>query len=176
MVNLCSGIMIGLAAGANSGLNGEDDIYSGTYNCWLNQNSLMAYYAILPTFVWEIFAFGLAARCFVVHMLEMRRLRPQWKHDCLTILFRDHTLWFLFYIVSNCLPTLDILPLHETGSSSAWLIYNGVSQLLLNIQQFVVMPRLVLSIREFYEKDVEASKRTMELELETVVFAPVETT
>ncbi|KAG1738495.1 hypothetical protein EDB19DRAFT_1713834, partial [Suillus lakei] len=67
-------------------------------------------------------------------------------------------------------PSSTSCPLHKESSSlTGWLIYNGINQFLLNIQQFVVMPRLVINIREFNDKDMEIHESTIDIEM--VVFS-----
>jgi hypothetical protein len=49
----------------------------------------------LPVYVWEIFGFGLAARYFIVHILARNVAARNRRGDYLTILFKNHALWFL---------------------------------------------------------------------------------
>jgi hypothetical protein len=49
----------------------------------------------LPVYVWEIFGFGLAARYFVVDVLEMWQPAIEEATISQSYLYKSHALWFL---------------------------------------------------------------------------------
>ena len=59
--------------------------------------SVVPYFDGIPSISIELIFFLLAARVFVKHVLEMQVALPHWEFDdCLSILFKDHVLHFLW--------------------------------------------------------------------------------
>lgn len=75
----------------------EEYILSGTGLCTLSEAMVVPYLDSIPSVCVELIFFLLAARVFVKHVLEMQMALPRWGFDdCLSILFKDHVLHFLW--------------------------------------------------------------------------------
>ncbi|KAJ8594594.1 hypothetical protein M405DRAFT_808799 [Rhizopogon salebrosus TDB-379] len=141
------GVTDGLALSPSSGSISEEYILSGTGVCILFQAVVVPYLDGIPSICIELLFFVLAARVFYKHVLEMQRTLPDWGlDDCLSILFRDHLLHFFCYLTSN---VMQIVIISMNGNSEGSWWYSSITIFFGTIQQCVLVPRLVISIREY---------------------------
>ncbi|KAG1839459.1 hypothetical protein DFJ58DRAFT_106557 [Suillus subalutaceus] len=136
-------------------ISGEELVLSGTYQCMISyaggvqiSNSITW---ILGT-VWEVVALCLAVWIAVKHFRELRRHSTRGIiGDCFTVLMQTHVSYFASYLAVSCFqiglfsPTLSA-DLYSLDTQ----IYLGLTQIFQLVQLFVLGPRLILSVREYY--------------------------
>ncbi|KAJ8594582.1 hypothetical protein M405DRAFT_808781 [Rhizopogon salebrosus TDB-379] len=142
------GIMDGLTLSPSSGSISEEYILSGTGVCTLSRSVVVPFLDGIPSICIELLLFLLAVRVFYKHVLEMQRALPDWGFDdCLSILFRDHLLHFFCYLTPNVMQIIAI-SMNVSNSEGSWW-YSSITISFVVIQQCVLVPRLVISIREY---------------------------
>ncbi|KAG2355107.1 hypothetical protein BDR07DRAFT_1427190 [Suillus spraguei] len=136
--------------------SGEEAIFSGTYQCrFSSAKDITLLYPlswILAT-VWEVFAMCLAVWIAVKHFRELQQLSARGIiGDCFAVLMKTHLLYFASFVTASCFqlivsfnPTMDVY-------SKDYQICAGLFQFLEVMQMFVLGPRLILSLREYYAK------------------------
>ncbi|KAJ8594584.1 hypothetical protein M405DRAFT_808785 [Rhizopogon salebrosus TDB-379] len=139
------GVIDGLALSPAGGSIPEEYILSGTGVCTLSP--VVPFLNSIPSLCIELLFFLLAARVFYKHVLEMQRALPDWRFDdCLSILFRDHLLHFFCYLIPNVMQMV-VISMNSNSEASWW--YSCITIFFGVIQQCVLVPRLVISIREY---------------------------
>ncbi|KAG1905218.1 uncharacterized protein F5891DRAFT_1183159 [Suillus fuscotomentosus] len=141
----------------------EEAILSGTYACSYDVEGnyqLLSVVTWIITAAWEVLALCLALWITAKQLRDLRRLETSIGStigDCLTMLIKSHLLYFAGFLAVACL---------ELGRNSSQIsdlttmetqIYEGFLQFFLNVQMFVLGPRLILSVREYNAKLVNDS-------------------
>ncbi|KAG1851834.1 hypothetical protein DFJ58DRAFT_746187 [Suillus subalutaceus] len=142
--------------------SGEEFVLSGTYQCIIDNTGdslvLNSTTWILGT-VWEVLALCLAVWIAVKHFHELRQhSTSSILGDCFTVLMKTHVSYFASFLAISCFqigifsPTLsaDLFSLDTQ-------IYLGLSQIFQFVQLFVLGPRLILGVREYYAELVADS-------------------
>ncbi|KAG1798101.1 uncharacterized protein HD556DRAFT_1525692 [Suillus plorans] len=140
---------------------GEELNLSGTYQCSFSYTQDMPLLSsmtwILGT-VWEVLTLCLAVWIAVKHFRELRQHSAGGIiGDCFTVLMKTHIVYFASFIAVSCVElVLDFSPTLSTEYTLNTLLYAGFLQ-ILEIVQFVLGPRLILSVREYHAKLVTDS-------------------
>ncbi|KAG1746616.1 uncharacterized protein EDB91DRAFT_1079939 [Suillus paluster] len=147
--------------------SGEVLILSGTYQCTVNYEVdalFLDSLAWILAIVWEVLALCLAVWIVVKHFRELRRHSVgEIAGDCFMMLIKTHMVYFgssargSFVIVSCSNLVYIFSPISEDTSSLETQVYSGVFQIFMFVQMFVLGPRLILSVREYYAKLVAGS-------------------
>ncbi|KAG2149110.1 uncharacterized protein EDB93DRAFT_1279462 [Suillus bovinus] len=143
--------------------SGEELILSGTYLCDINyaENILLlgSITWILGT-VWEVLALCLAVWIAVKHFRELRHHSGGGTiEDCFSVLIKTHVVYFASVVAVSCFSL--IVQLSPTILADQNLLeaqsVTGLTQIARVVQAFVLGPRLILGIREYYAKLVADS-------------------
>ncbi|KAG2104659.1 uncharacterized protein F5147DRAFT_261652 [Suillus discolor] len=153
----------------------EEFILSGTYVCGYvlyegDEQLLFSMVSILNT-VWEVLALCFSVWIVVKHFRDLRRLGPSTGStigDCFRVLIQSHVLYFTSFVGVSCFQLAFLSPKIFNSTSIGAQIIDGVSQILLVIQMFVLGPRLILSIRKYHAKLVAYSDA--EISMNSIVF------
>jgi hypothetical protein len=151
----------------------EEFILSGTYMCVFSGGGsgvpILNAITWVLAIVWEVLALCLAIRIVIIHFRDLRRTSAGSPiGDCFMVLIRTHVFYFAFFAAVSCF-NLGWLSPNITGSDSvADAIYYGVFQIASVVQQFVLGPRLILSVRASNAKRVANSDEGAEMS--TVAF------
>ncbi|KAG2097560.1 uncharacterized protein F5147DRAFT_368778 [Suillus discolor] len=152
----------------------EEVIFSDTYMCYDrfegDDQLLVAMVWMLNT-VWEVLALCLSVWIAVKHFRELRRLGPLTGStigDCFRVLIKYHVLYFASFVCVSCLQLADFFPELKNSNSIGAQTLIGSLQILWRVQMFVLGPRLILSIREYYAKLVADSNA--ETSMASIVF------
>ncbi|KAG1778963.1 hypothetical protein EV702DRAFT_1277409 [Suillus placidus] len=170
-INITCGVLRAIGLRYNVG---EELILSGTYMCNYgydgNVQILFTIFWILNT-VWEVLALCLAIWIAVKHFRELRRLGQSTgstMEDCFRALMTSHTIYFVSFAGVACLQLGFLSPQLLSSNSIGAVILYGALEPLLNVEMFVLGPRLILSVREFNAKLVADSDA--ETSMASIVF------
>ncbi|KAG1744017.1 uncharacterized protein EDB91DRAFT_207454 [Suillus paluster] len=135
----------------------EAFILSGTYQCTIAYKGnalLLDSLAWILTTVWEVLALYLAAWIAVKHFRELRQQSAGGIiGDCFTVLMRTHMFYFASFVVVSCSNLAYIFsPISADTYSLKNQLYNGLLQIFMLVQMFVLGPHLILSVREYHAK------------------------
>lgn len=151
-VTIAGSVMVGIASYP---FTWEEFILSGAYQCVPvaeGQSQLVSWTWLTGT-AWEILALCLAVRISIQHFRETKRLRRSTAStigDCFTVLIKSQVLHFTAFVAVSCF-NLGVLSQKLSASNSVGAqVYGGFIVFVLPMQQFVLGPRLVLSIREYH--------------------------
>ncbi|KAG2121259.1 hypothetical protein DEU56DRAFT_834598 [Suillus clintonianus] len=142
----------------------EEFVLSGTYQCIEIGGSAIKLTVVtwILGSVWEVLALCLALRVSVKHFRDLRRFGPSTGQttieDCFTVLIKTHVLYFAAFAAVPCFIIGSLSPQISDSSSVGVQAYGGILQISLPVQMFVLGPRLILSIREYYAKVVVNSE------------------
>ncbi|KAG2158736.1 uncharacterized protein EDB93DRAFT_1245969 [Suillus bovinus] len=134
-VNIADGVIVAIAMKRTTE---EELILSGTYLCTAEGNILLlvSMYWILAA-IWEVLALCLVVWIAVKHFLLMK----------------THVLYFASFLAISCFELVYLSPTFSADQYSVETqIYQGALQIFVLVQQFVLGPRLVLSVREHQSK------------------------
>ncbi|KAG1727264.1 uncharacterized protein EDB91DRAFT_1253956 [Suillus paluster] len=103
----------------------------------------------------EVLALSFAAWVAVKHFRELQRQSAGSAiADCFTVLIKSHVLYFAAYTAVNLdFPSPNIVDSTSVGVQVYWGAYQTISF----VQQFVLGPRLILSVRQYHAKLVAES-------------------
>ncbi|KAG2033539.1 hypothetical protein BDR03DRAFT_661994 [Suillus americanus] len=106
----------------------------------------------VPGLVWEVLTLCLAIWIAIKHFHQLRRQSTGWTvRDCFTILIRTHVLYFAAFAVASCFALGNLSPSMSNDDLFVGVqVYNGVYQIALNMQLFVLGPHLILSVRAYH--------------------------
>jgi len=140
----------------------EELVLSGTYQC-SDTVAGDAPFLIIETWilvtVWEVLALSLAVWIVIRHFHELRRSSTGWTiRGCFAVLIRTHVLYFAAFGAVSCLTLGSLAAKIYDFASVGAVAYNAILQLGLLVQMFVLGPRLILSMREYYAKLVAVSE------------------
>ncbi|KAG1779129.1 hypothetical protein EV702DRAFT_1195643 [Suillus placidus] len=145
-----------LTAIVNNLVSGEELVLSGSYLCHYDYEGvvklLISMTWILCT-IWEVLVLCLAVWIVVKHFREVQQLSTGGTiANCFKVLTKIHMLYFVFSVAVCSFGLGGFSPNLYDSSSVGTEVYNGVLQILLFIQMFVLGPRLVLGVREYDAK------------------------
>ncbi|KAG1798660.1 uncharacterized protein HD556DRAFT_198437 [Suillus plorans] len=137
--------------------SGEEHILSGSYHCWIDyaENTLLLLsISWILSSVWEALALCLAIWIVVKHFRELRQHSAGGIiRESFTVLMKTHVVYFAsFVVVSCCQLIIDFSPTLSAGISLDAQLYGGFLQIVSVVQMFVLGPRMILGIREYYAK------------------------
>ncbi|KAG1775213.1 hypothetical protein EV702DRAFT_452387 [Suillus placidus] len=126
-----------------SHMSGEELILSGTYQCNVTfgeqDTTLLESMSWILTTAWEVAALCLAVWIAVKHFRELQRHSSGGIiEDCFAVLMKSHVIYFASFVAVSCL---------ELGYLSPAIL----------TPLFVLGPRLILSVREYYAQVVADS-------------------
>ncbi|KAG2362657.1 hypothetical protein BDR07DRAFT_1406553 [Suillus spraguei] len=136
-------------------ISGGGFILSGTYQCIFRSTGdavfLSSMIWVLIT-VWEVLVLCLAVWITVKHFRELRQHSTSGiMSDCFTVLIKTHASYFTLFLALSCFRIGLISPTLSVDISSLDSeIYIGPSQIFQLVHMFVLGPRLILGIREYY--------------------------
>ncbi|KAG1733378.1 uncharacterized protein EDB91DRAFT_1348835 [Suillus paluster] len=165
---LSEAIMGGLGAKPIRLSISEEFVLFGTYECIsLTRSRLVDETWILGT-TWELLTFLLAMWIFVKHLLELRKTTPDWGiEDCFSVLMKNHALYFFAFLLTCSMNLSNLYPGIE-NNPTGYIIHEGFLQLFTTIQQFILGPRLVISMRRYHAQLVSDSD--MATQMSTIAF------
>ncbi|OAX34912.1 hypothetical protein K503DRAFT_410169 [Rhizopogon vinicolor AM-OR11-026] len=144
----------------NGNTTSEEYILSGTHVCSVNikaDTGLTVISWILGA-AWEVLALSLAIWIAVKHFRELQRPSVGWAvSDCFTILMKTHIFYFASFVAVSCFQLSSFSPKISGLSVVGTEIYDGVFQFVQIVQMFVLGPRLILGVREYYAQSVANS-------------------
>ncbi|KIK43301.1 hypothetical protein CY34DRAFT_803973 [Suillus luteus UH-Slu-Lm8-n1] len=118
--------------------------------------------------VWEVLALSLLIWIALKHFRDLRRLGPSTGliiRGCFRVLIKSQVFYFASFLCVFCIQFNGIFTSSDT---TGVLILFGASDILLNVQMFVLGPRLILSVREYHADLVAGSDA--ETSMESIVF------
>ncbi|KIK42373.1 hypothetical protein CY34DRAFT_12429 [Suillus luteus UH-Slu-Lm8-n1] len=121
--------------------------------------------------VWEVLALCLSVWIAVKYFRDLRRLGPSTGStfgDCFRVLIKSHVLYFASFAAVSCLQLTYLSPVLSNSNYVGPLILYGAVNIVLDVQMFVLGPRLILSIREYHAKLVADSDA--ETSMNSIVF------
>ncbi|KAG2046304.1 hypothetical protein BDR06DRAFT_965233 [Suillus hirtellus] len=117
--------------------SGEESILSGTHQCQINYSKdmpLLSSITWILGIVWEVLVLCFAVWIAIKHLRELRQHSAGGIiEDCFTVLMKTHVLSF-------------------ASDSLIPQILQGFLQIFEVMQMFVLGPRLILGVREYYAK------------------------
>jgi len=139
----------------SSYVSAEALILSGTFQCHYGDDNFMTLNWLLCT-VWEILALCLAIWISVKHLREMSRPSIGWSvGGIFEVLISSHVHYFAAFATSSCLnlfsPSSSISNLSSVGVQ----VYYGIFQVAIDMQIFVLGPRLLMTVRRYHAKLVD---------------------
>ncbi|KAG2087181.1 uncharacterized protein F5147DRAFT_67974 [Suillus discolor] len=140
----------------------EEFILFGTYMCnYGYEGDVQLLFPMVWTLntIWEVLALCLSLWVSIKHFRDLRRLSSSMGSiigDCFTVLTRSHVFYFAIFV---CVSIIQL------GADSSEMIA-GALQVLSVMQTFVLGPRLILSVRQYYaelvaESDAETSMNSI---------------
>ncbi|KAG2031245.1 hypothetical protein BDR03DRAFT_972978 [Suillus americanus] len=171
VVNIACGAIAAIALKHSVGVG---LILSGTYMCALEDEGdvrLLTSMVWMLYIVWEVLALCLSVWIAMKHFRDLRRLGPSKGltiRDCFRVLIKSHVLYFASFVCVSCLQLVSLSPSRLNSNSIGAQIPDGVSQILFDMQTFVLGPRLILSVREYHAKLVAGSHA--ETSMSSIVF------
>ncbi|KAG1776980.1 hypothetical protein EV702DRAFT_1278863 [Suillus placidus] len=162
VVFVAANIVIGVGLAMTiTNVSGEEVILSGTYQCAFNYNGdylLLDFITWILGTVWEVLALSLAVWIAVKHFRELRQYSAGGMiNDCFTVLMKTHMAYFTSVVGLSCLGLGSFFPPFSTEYSLRTQIYLGLLAVFRSLQMFVLGPRLILGVREYYAKVVTDS-------------------
>lgn len=154
-VNISCGV---IAAMILKHVVGEEAILSGTYICsydFQGNYQLLSVITWAITAAWEVLALCLALWITAKRFRDLRRLGTSIGStigDCLTMLIKSHLLYFAGFLTVACLELGRNSSQISHSTTTEALIYEGFLQIFLNVQMFVLGPRIIISVREYNAK------------------------
>lgn len=147
------GLTDGLALVLTTGPISEEYVLSGTGVCTTSIASMVPFLDGIPSLCIELLFLLLAARVLVEHSREMRKAHlgcgfGDGHGDSLAIL-RDHVLHFSCYVILSVMQVAAISTKGDTYGSQ-W--YRSTVISFVTIQHCVLVPRLVISTREYFSR------------------------
>ncbi|KAG2034966.1 hypothetical protein BDR03DRAFT_552912 [Suillus americanus] len=136
----------------------EELILSGTYQCSIDYTKdilLLISTGWILAAAWEVLTLCIAIWIAVKHFRELRQHSAGGIiEDCFTVLMKTHILYFASSVTVSCLQLItNFSPTLSTDQSSLEThTFYGLLQILEVVQMFVLGPRLILSVREYYAK------------------------
>ncbi|KAG1789241.1 uncharacterized protein HD556DRAFT_813997 [Suillus plorans] len=152
----------------------EELILSGTYMCkygFEEDIQPLTSMVCMLNIIWEVLALCLAVWIAVKQIRDLRRLNRSTGSsigDCFRVLIGSHVLYFASFAIVSCLQLVVISPELKNSNSMGAQILFGTLQILYDVQMFVLGPRLILSVREYYAKLVADSDA--ETSMTSIVF------
>ncbi|KAG2124130.1 hypothetical protein BD769DRAFT_888926 [Suillus cothurnatus] len=151
-----------IAAIITTQTTGEEFVLSGTYQCMIDvggDSSFLSTMTWILGTVWEVLTLCLAVWIAVKHFRELRQHSTSGiVGDCFTVLMKTHVSYFVSFLAVSCFqmglfsPTFSANPYSLESQ-----IYDGLSQIFLFVQMFVLGPRLILGVREYHAELVANS-------------------
>ncbi|KAG0693104.1 hypothetical protein DFH29DRAFT_1084386 [Suillus ampliporus] len=146
---------------ANIGVSGVENVLSGIPKCgiYINADNVrLNDETFIPTTVWEILALFLAAWIVIKYFRELRQSPTgSTAGDCFTVLIQSHMLYFVAFAAVSFFSIAPLFINIQFSLSTGAAAYDGIFQITQMVQMFVLGPRLVLSVREYYAKLVTDS-------------------
>ncbi|KAG2342001.1 hypothetical protein BDR05DRAFT_949272 [Suillus weaverae] len=139
--------------GIIDGLASEEYILSGTGVCTTSMTPMVPFLDGIPSLCIEFLFLLLATRVLVRYVREMRRTRLNCAFgdgygDNFAIL-RDHVLHFSCYVI---LSVMQVAAISTNGDTDGSRWYRSTVIFFVTIQQCVLVPRLVISTREYFSQ------------------------
>ncbi|KAG2147739.1 uncharacterized protein EDB93DRAFT_401921 [Suillus bovinus] len=137
-------------------LSGEEFILSGTYQCstvLAEDGLLLDSIAWILGTVWEVLVLCLAMWSAIKHFSKLRQYSSgDIVGDCFTVLMKTHVVYFANFAAISCFQLVFNFsrPFLTDQNFLELLVYSGLHQIFTVMQLFVLGPRLILSIREYY--------------------------
>ncbi|KAG2136555.1 uncharacterized protein EDB93DRAFT_1253852 [Suillus bovinus] len=154
-VNTACGV---IAAIAVKYVVAEELILSGTYTCYYKYEEdvqlLISMVWMLNT-AWELLALCLSVWIAAKHFHDLRLPGSSTGttiRDCFRVLLQSHVLYFSSFLCVSCLQFTYFSPKLVNSNSTGVQTLYGALEILLGVQMFVLGPRLILSVREYYAK------------------------
>ncbi|KAG2107248.1 uncharacterized protein F5147DRAFT_211834 [Suillus discolor] len=160
-VNISCGV---IAAMILKHVVGEEAILSGTYTCSYNfegNYKLLSVITWIITAAWEVLALCLALWITAKQLRDLRRLGTSIGSTIGDCLIKSHLIYFAGFLAVACLELGRNSSQISASTTIETQIYEGILQFFLNVQMFVMGPRLILSVREYSVKLVNESDTSM---------------
>ncbi|KAG1735631.1 uncharacterized protein EDB91DRAFT_1348292 [Suillus paluster] len=156
---IASGVMSVMEA---IGASGVEAVLSGYHMCLSNipdtEEINLSHEVFIPTTVWDMLALILAVWIVVKHVYELRQSSTRFTFaDCFMVLIQSHVLYFVAVVTVSCLNLSLLSPYILYSASVGSDIDTFILHIAKVVQMFVLGPRLILSVREYYAKLVTRS-------------------
>ncbi|KAG2153583.1 uncharacterized protein EDB93DRAFT_225392 [Suillus bovinus] len=138
--------------GITGGLISEEYVLSRTGVCTTSMPPKVPFLDGIPSLCIELLFLLLVVRALVEYVREMQRTHSDYgfgdgHSDSLAIL-RDHVLHFSYLILS----VMQVATISTNGDSNGSRWYRSTAIFFVTIQQCVLVPRLVISTREYFSQ------------------------
>jgi hypothetical protein len=166
------GLTDGLALVLATGPTSEEYVLSGMGVCTTSMATMVPFLDGIPSLCIELLFLFLATRVLVEHTREMRRAYSghgfgDGHGDSLAIL-RDHVLHFSCYFI---LSVMQVAAISANGDTDGSQWYKSTAIFFVTIQQCVLVPRLVISTREYFSQIDYVSDNVIDIDLSAMTFA-----
>ncbi|KAH7914901.1 hypothetical protein BJ138DRAFT_1098293 [Hygrophoropsis aurantiaca] len=160
-------VMEALYFGPVGQLQAEEVIIGNTYNCVYFYESNLISFAILPQFLFALAIFVMAVACFVRHLSEARKISKTLKvNEFLSILAKDSTVYFFLLLFASAFKLGNHLATNSAVVGS--FVYSGLTGIFIDVQEYLLVPHLVLSFKERHAQLVDGSDSGTQME--TIAF------
>lgn len=105
--------------------------------------------------VWEVLALCLTVRIAVKQFRKLQQFGPltgRTISNIFRVLLQTHVVYFASFIGASCF-NIGTLSSHiSTSTSTGTVVYEGICEIFMVVQMFVLGSRLILSVREHHAK------------------------
>ncbi|KAG2126649.1 hypothetical protein BD769DRAFT_784957 [Suillus cothurnatus] len=142
---------------------GEELIASGAYMCDFQYGGdVQLLIGMIWAFNsgWQVLTLCLSIWAAAKYFYNFRRLglsTGSTIRDCFRVLIKSHVLYFASFVCVSCLQSGLLSPELENSTSTGAQILYGALQILVDVQMFVLGPRLILSVRGYHAQLVANS-------------------
>ncbi|KAG1779661.1 hypothetical protein EV702DRAFT_1085768 [Suillus placidus] len=159
--------------GITDGLASEEYVLSGTGVCTTSTTPMVPFLDGIPSLCIEFLFLLLATRVLVGYVREMRITRLDCAfgdgHGDSFAILRDHVLHFSCYLI---LSVMQVAAISTNGDTDGSRWYRSTVISFVTIQQCVLVPRLVISTREYFSQFNYVSDSVTDLDAITFAYNP----
>lgn len=159
--------------GVTDGLASKKRVLSGSGVCTTSMVSVVPVLEGIPSLCIELLFLLLTGRVLVEYVREMQRTRSDDGfgdgHGDIIAILRDHVLHFSCYLI---LSVMQVATISANGDTDGSRWYRSIATFFVTIQQCVLVPRLVISTREYFSQLDYVSDRVTDLDAMAFAYNP----
>ncbi|KAG2107061.1 uncharacterized protein F5147DRAFT_699442 [Suillus discolor] len=159
--------------GVTDGLASEECVLSESGVCTTCMASMVPFFEGIPSLCIELLFLLLTVRVLVEYVREMQRTRSDDRfgdgHGDIIAILRDHVLHFSCYLI---LSVMQVATISANGGTDGSRWYRSIATFFVTIQQCVLVPRLVISTREYFSQLDYVSDRVTDLDAMAFAYNP----
>ncbi|KAG1879555.1 hypothetical protein C8R48DRAFT_234813 [Suillus tomentosus] len=159
--------------GVTDGLASKERVLSGSGVCTTSMVSVVPVLEGIPSLCIELLFLLLTGRVLVEYVREMQRTRSDDGfgdgHGDIIAILRDHVLHFSCYLI---LSVMQVATISANGDTDGSRWYRSIATFFVTIQQCVLVPRLVISTREYFSQLDYVSDRVTDLDAMAFAYNP----